>query len=183
GVLNSSGLSVRSGQFGDFDVPARAVSRLAEPVGMCVIAVKATDLERALDAVPPSLLGDGPVLPLLNGVEHMSLVRARFPATQVVAGAIRVESTRVATGRIEHTSPFCWLEVASDTAARDRVEAMAGQLRRAGLDVMVRDGEAAVLWEKLALLAPLALLTTTAGAPVGAIRDERRTDLEAVIGE
>jgi 2-dehydropantoate 2-reductase len=182
-VLNSSGMSVRSAQFGDFDVPARAVSRLAGPVGMCVIAVKATDLEPALDAVPPALLGDGLVLPLLNGVEHMGAVRARFPAPQVVAGAIRVESTRVATGRIEHTSPFCWVEVASDTAPHDRVEALADQLRGAGLDVTVRDREAAVLWEKLALLAPLALLTTTAGAPVGAIREERRAELEAVVGE
>jgi 2-dehydropantoate 2-reductase len=182
-VVNSSGLRVSSIQFGDFGTPARAVSRLAEPVGVCVIAVKATDLDAALDAVPASVLGDGLVLPLLNGVEHMSVVRARFPASQVVAGAIRVESTRVAPGRIEHTSPFCWIEVASDTAPADRVEALADQLRQAGLDVTVRDDETAVLWEKLALLAPLALLTTIAGAPVGAVREQRRADLEAVVGE
>jgi 2-dehydropantoate 2-reductase len=107
------------------------------------------------------------VLPLLSGVEHMTARRARFPAAQVVDGAIRVESTRVAAGRIEHTSPFSWIEVAKHTAPRDRVDALAAQLRQAGLDVTVGDHETALLWDKLAFLAPLALLTTHAGAPAG----------------
>ncbi len=34
-----------------------------------------------------------------------------------------------------------------------------------------------------AFLAPFALLTTHAGAPVDVVRDDRRADLEAVVGE
>ena len=56
-------------------------------------------------------------------------------------------------------------------------------LRQAGLDVTVRDSEAVLLWEKLAFLAPLALVTTHAGAPAGVIRERRRADLESVIDE
>jgi 2-dehydropantoate 2-reductase len=182
-ALNSGGLDVRSAQFGEFHVPAQAVPRLASPVDVCLVAVKATSLAAAASAVPPQALGDGLVLPLLNGVEHMAALRARFPAAQVVAGAIRVESTRVAAGRIEHTSPFSWIEVASDTTPRERVDALAAQLRHAGLDVTVRDDEAGLLWDKLAFLAPLALLTTHAGAPAGVVREARRADLAAVIGE
>lgn len=182
-ALNSGGLSVRSAQFGEFHVPANAAPRLAGPVDVCVVAVKATSLDSALAGVPAEALGDGLVLPLLNGVEHMTGLRARFPAVQVVAGAVRVESTRVAAGRIEHTSPFSWIDVASDTAPRERVDALGDQLRRAGFDVTVRDDETGLLWDKLAFLAPLALLTTHAGAPVGVVRDERRADLEALIGE
>ncbi len=182
-ALNSGGIHVRSAQFGEFHVPAVAVPRLAAPVDVCLVAVKATSLEAALAGVPAEALGDGLVLPLLNGVEHMSVVRARFPAQQVVAGAIRVESTRVAPGRVEHTSPFCWIDVASGTAPRVRVDEVAAQLRQAGLEVTVRDDEAALLWDKLAFLAPLALLTTHAAAPVDVVRDERRADLVAVIGE
>ena len=182
-ALNSGGLSVHSARFGEFHVRAKAAPRLAGPVDVCLVAVKATSLDAALAGVPAEALGDGLVFPLLNGVEHMATLRARFPATQVVAGSIRVESTRVAAGRIEHTSPFSWIEVASDSAPRERVDALATQLRQAGLDVTARDDETALLWDKLAFLASLALLTTHAGAPAGVVRDERRAELEAVADE
>jgi 2-dehydropantoate 2-reductase len=181
--LNSDGLRVRSVQFGDIDVAATAQTRLAGPVDLCLVAVKATGLDAALARVPAPTLGPGLVLPLLNGVEHLAGLRAVFPAAQVVAGAIRVESTRVATGDIEHTSPFSRIDVASDTAPPQRVEALADQLRSAGLEVTIRADETSVLWDKLAFLAPLALLTTQAGAPAGAVRTDRRADLRAVIGE
>ena len=182
-ALNSGGLSVRSAEFGEFHVPAKATVRLSGRVDMCLVAVKATSLDAALAGVPPAALGDGLVLSLLNGVEHMTALRGHFPAAQVVAGAIRVESTRVAPCHIEHTSPFSWIEVASDTAPRERVEALATQLRHAGFDVTIRENETVLLWDKLAFLAPLALLTTHAGAPAGVVRDGRRADLEAVITE
>ncbi|GAA5199343.1 ketopantoate reductase family protein [Rugosimonospora acidiphila] len=181
--LNSDGLSVRSAVFGDFHVAVRAVTRLDERVDVCVLTVKATSLRQALAGVPLSALADGLVLPLLNGVEHLAGLRDRFPPAQVVAGAIRVESTRVGPGRIEHTSPFCRIDVGSETAPRERVEALAAQLSRAGLDTRVRDDEANLLWDKLAFLAPMALLTTHDGAPAGVVRTRRRADLEAVIGE
>jgi 2-dehydropantoate 2-reductase len=182
-ALTARGLTVQSRQFGDFHVPVVAAPRLTGPVDACIVAVKATALPAALDAVPAGALGDGLVLPLLNGVEHMALLRERYPAEQIVAGTIRVESTRVETGRIVHASPYAWIELASRTAPRERVEALAGRLSEAGLDVAVRDDETALLWAKLALLAPLALLTTHAAAPAGTVRERRRADLEAVVGE
>jgi 2-dehydropantoate 2-reductase len=182
-TLNSAGLGLRSAQFGEFHVPAQATPRLAGPVDVCLLAVKATSLEPALAGVPAEALGDGLVLPLLNGVDHMAVLRDRYPADQVVAGAIRVESTRVAAGRIEHTTPFSWIEVASATAPSERVEALAAQLSQAGLDVTVRDDETALLWDKLAFLAPLALVTTYHEAPAGVVRDKWRDDLETVIDE
>jgi 2-dehydropantoate 2-reductase len=182
-ALHAAGISVRSAQFGTFQVPAAVATRLAVPVDLCMVAVKAMSLDAALLAVPAEALGDGLVLPLLNGVEHMAVLRARYPAAQIVAGAIRVESTRVAPGHIDHASPFSGIEVASDTAPRDHVEALAAQLRGAGFDVTVRDREAPLLWGKLAFLAPLALLTTHASAPAGVVREQRRADLEAVIRE
>jgi 2-dehydropantoate 2-reductase len=178
-ALSEDGLTVHSAQFGDFTVPAEAVERLTTPVELTVLATKATALPAALDNIAP----DGLVLPLLNGVEHMMLLRNRFPSAQVVAGSIKIESTRVGTGRIEHTSPFSDIEVAGGTVPADRVEALAGTLRAAGFEVGVRDSETALLWDKLALLAPVALITTAARAPIGVARTERRADLEALVRE
>ncbi|GAA4445126.1 ketopantoate reductase family protein [Phytohabitans houttuyneae] len=182
-ALTAGGLSVTSPQYGDFHVPAVAEHKLAAPVDLCVIATKATDLDAALDGVPAEALGAGLVLPLLNGVDHVAALRERFPAAQVLAGAIRVASARTAPGQIAHTTPFCKIEVAGDNTARERLDTLAGQLNAAGIETAVRDSEAAVLWDKLAFLAPLALLTTANGATTGEVRDKYRPDLEAVIGE
>ncbi|BCB76113.1 hypothetical protein GCM10022251_67880 [Phytohabitans flavus] len=79
-ALTASGLDVSSVQYGDFHVPAAAVPRLASPVDVCVVAVKATTLGAALDCVPAQVLGDSLLLPLLNGVDHMTVLRRSFPA-------------------------------------------------------------------------------------------------------
>lgn len=182
-VLAADGVEVRSARFGDFRVAVQAHPTLPGPVDLCLVATKSTSLEAGLDRVAPERLGHGVVVPLLNGVDHMAVLRERYPADQVVAGAIRVESTRVAPGRIEHTSPFAFVDLASDTAPRDRVDDVADRLREAGLDVTVRADEVTLLWDKLALLAPLALLTTHAAAPVGEVRKTRGAELFAAAAE
>ncbi|MEV6931180.1 2-dehydropantoate 2-reductase [Dactylosporangium sp. NPDC051485] len=175
-ALREGGLRVRSVQFGDFEVPARAVGMLSDPVDLAVVAPKATSLGPALDRVPPELVDV--MLPLLNGVDHMVALRERYPRARVVAGSISVESTRVAPGRIEHTSPFCTVQAAGPGA-----DLVAEVLGGAGFEVKVRDTEAGVLWDKLALLAPMALITTAAGASVGPAREALRDDLEQMVVE
>jgi 2-dehydropantoate 2-reductase len=94
-----------------------------------------------------------------------------------------VEVARVEPGVIRQTSPFAAVELATSVAMREQVEELATRLRETGLDVRVREDETAMLWEKLALLAPLALLTTHERANVGAIRARRREDALALISE
>lgn len=181
--LGQHGIQVDSARFGDFHVPVRAAERLSEPVDVCLVAVKAGDLEAALDRLPADQLGAAVVVPLLNGIEHIALLRERYPRAQVMAATMRVESTRVAPGRIQHGSPFATVELAPDRAAGQRVDQLTAALRRAGVDVRLVDDEATVLWGKLAFLAPLALLTTHAGAPAGVVRDRHGDAFRAVVAE
>ncbi|WP_433044525.1 ketopantoate reductase family protein [Dactylosporangium sp. CS-033363] len=174
--LNAGGIEVHSVRYGDFTVPARAVALLDAPADLCVIATKATTLQDALERVPAG--GAELILPLLNGVDHMEVLRGRYPSARVVAGSIRVESTRTAPGRISHTSDFCLVQLAGDGAA-----SISEWLSGAGLDVTVRDGVAELLWDKLSLLAPLALITTVARASVGQAREMRRDDLVDMVSE
>ncbi len=122
-------------------------------------------------------------MPLLNGIEHVDVLRERYPAATVVAGTIRVESTRVEPGRVEHSSPFASVELAATGASLPPAERLAHALRGAGLDVRIRDDEDAMLWDKLSFLAPLALATTHAGEPAGPVRSERRDVLLALVDE
>src|SRR5438552_2838916 len=62
-------------------------------------------------------------------------------------------------------------------------EQVAAHLRATGLDIRIKDDEKAMLWDKMAVLAPMALLTTHERANIGAVRARRREDLEALVRE
>jgi 2-dehydropantoate 2-reductase len=181
--LREHGVELRSFRFGDFRVPVDATIRLEAPVDVCYVAVKAPSLERALEGVPPAALGDGLVVPFLNGIDHVPLLRRRYPADQVVAATIRIESAKVAPGVIEHPTGFAAIELAPGEAERSRVEELAARLERVGFDVRVRGDERRMLWSKLAALAPIALLGTHEDAPFGTVRERRHDDLVAVVNE
>jgi 2-dehydropantoate 2-reductase len=178
--LAANGLELRSPALGDAKVAVAAASRIDHPVEVCFVTVKATQLEAAVEAVPPEALGDGLVVPFLNGIDHVAWLRRRYAPDQVAAGTIRIESTRVAPGVIEHASPFAVVE---HPARRRQVEALAARLAQTGLTVTVRDDEATTLWSKLAVLAPIALVTTWTAAPYGEARAGHWDEVAGVAGE
>lgn len=158
-------LTVESAVLGDFEVDVPAASTLDREVDVLWVATKATQLERALALAPPERVEGAAVIPLLNGVDHLETLRARY--STVVAGAIRVESEHLPSARIHQSSPFLRVELAG-------AEPAAAELRAAGIDCRVRNDELSLLWEKLAFLAPIALATTALDAPLGAVRDDER---------
>jgi 2-dehydropantoate 2-reductase len=182
-AIGARGLKLQSSRFGDFDVPVDSAVKLQTPVDACLIAVKATQLEAALERVPASALGHALLVPFLNGIDHVARLRTLYPSSSVVAATIRVEVARIETGTIRHTSPFAAVEIATSPAVAERVEELASHLRATGLDVKLRDEEVPMLWDKLVILGPLALLTTHARANLGEVRTHRRNDALALISE
>ncbi|GAB4588024.1 ketopantoate reductase family protein [Nocardia sp. IFM 10818] len=182
-TLHDHGIQVRSGQFGDFTVKVEADTELREPVDACLVSVKQTSLTAALARVAPDALGDGLIVPLLNGIEHPAQLRARYRPELVAPGVIRVESTRVSPGEIVQGSPFVDIELASATAPPERLDALAGILSGAGIRTRTMEDEAAALWGKLLFIAPVALMTTRYRSPVGVIRTEHRGEFVALLDE
>jgi 2-dehydropantoate 2-reductase len=181
--LRTAGVRVESGHFGDFTTPVDAAERLTSPVDVVLVCVKATHLDDALERVPAGVLGDALVVPLLNGVEHVGLLRRRYPEAGVVPATIRVESTRTEPGVVRHGSPFVTVDLVAVGGPGQRVRRLADALQQAGVTTRVGDDEQAALWSKLNFLAPLALLTTAAQATAGEVRESRREDLVAIVGE
>lgn len=182
-VLAREGVRVESALFGTFTVPVGAAERLTHPVDACFVTVKATQLEPALERLPADVVGDAVLVPLLNGIEHVELLRQRYPDATVVPATIRVESARIAPGVVRHGTPFATVELApvpADGGGRARLGAL---LEAAGVTVKTGDDAATVMWSKLAFLAVLALLTTAAQAPAGEVRQRRRDDLLAMAAE
>ncbi len=95
---------------------------------------------------------------------------------------VAVEATRLALGVVEHLSPFA--DYAICTGHRKQANDPAMLLRSAGLDVdSSAPDEATLLWRKLCLLAPFALLTTAARDAVGPAREARPHLLDALVAE
>lgn len=164
-------IEVRSAVLGDFDADVPATSELDREVDVLWVTPKATQLEDALSLAPADRVDEAFVITLMNGVDHVALLRERY--SNVVAGAIRVESQRVSPNRIEQRSPFLRTELAG-------AELAAATLRNAGIECAVAADERSLLWSKLAFLAPIALATTALDAPLGDVRtDERFTGCRA----
>jgi 2-dehydropantoate 2-reductase len=182
-LLARDGLRVRSVRLGDFEAHPAAVPVLAGEVDALLVATKSTGLEEALGRVRD--LEPRIVLPLLNGLDHLDVLRARF-GSRAVAGSIRIESTRPRTGEIEQTSQFLRIDMASaDRAMRHPMTQLAEGLEAAGVPARVLESEAQAMWGKLVRLNALACTTSAWDLPLGEIRSDpgRRAALEACVNE
>jgi 2-dehydropantoate 2-reductase len=182
-VIAARGLRVQSVIFGDFVARVPAHARLRDDVDVLVVATKAAGLQAALRRIAstPAL-----VLPLLNGLDHLALLRERFPTSVVLAGTIRVEADRPESGVVVHSSPFLLVDMASrDPAARAGVEELEQAFKRAEVPVRVLDSEADVMWGKLVRLNALACTTSAFDKLLGEIRStpELRAELVGAIEE
>jgi 2-dehydropantoate 2-reductase len=172
-LISRQGLRVRSVVLGDFEARPRALSSTSEPFEVLIVATKAAGLAAALDRVQRA---PGLVLPLLNGLDHLELLRARFSPRTVLAGAIRVESDRSEPGVIVHSSPFLLVDMAArDRACGAALQALGDELERAGVPVrlgypMTDRSEAEVMWSKLVRLNALACTTSAHDKLLGEIR-------------
>lgn len=181
--IGQVGIAVQSQRLGAFTAHPEAVPVLTRPVEVLLVATKAVGLEHALARIEgaPEL-----VVPLLNGLDHMEVLRQRFGPDRVAAGTIRIESDRPEPGRILQTSPFLRVDLASDQPAlAPPLTRLAEALERAEVPARVCRGEAQILWSKLVRLNALALTTSAADQSVGFVRSdpEWRAALQGCIEE
>lgn len=170
-LIERDGVRVSRPGLPDHRVAVRAAPRSGGAPDALLIAVKAPQLAAALERVDgvPAV-----VVPLLNGVEHVAVLRERFGPDRVVAGVVRVQAHRDGPGHVVHRSNGVGVDVAAPGAP-----ALEAALSRAGVIVSSGGTEAEVLWAKLSRLAGLALATAAADAPLGRVR----ADAEAVARE
>jgi 2-dehydropantoate 2-reductase len=151
--------------FGNFTVDV-AVAAEVPAVDVLWITVKATQLEPALAALknPDEVRA---IVPLLNGIDHVALLRARYGSGRVIPATIAGEMERVSPGHIVHRTPFERLNVLS--AGRELLAGTLDQLQQIGFTCRFIDDEPTLMWGKLVFLAPFALSTTAADKTVGEV--------------
>jgi 2-dehydropantoate 2-reductase len=168
-------LQIDSAVLGSFTIEVRAAPQLDHRVDALWVTTKATGLDESLQAAPATTVADAMVIPMLNGLDHVATLRQTYQ--HVSAAAIQVETERTSPGHIRQLSAFLRAELApasSSPQSLGAAEQAAASLTTAGIPTIVRDDELAVLWDKFAFLAPLALATTALDAPLGAVRNDPR---------
>ena len=142
---------------GAMESPVRIETKLSDDVDVLWIAVKTYQLIEALRAVP-SDSNIGTIIPLLNGIDHVDLLRTRFGHDYLVPATIAVEAERVAAGQIVQRSPSARL--ALSMLGRERLAKVADRLWHGGFTCEFQANEKTMLWSKLAFLGPFALTGT-----------------------
>jgi 2-dehydropantoate 2-reductase len=149
---------------GIITAPSRPIATLSEAVDVLWIATKSYQLQAALMAIKAT---PAMVVPLLNGIDHIAVLRARFGSDRVVPGTIAVGADRPAEGHfVQHNE----VRLNLMAAAEPKLGALLERLHQEhGFGGRFFDSEAKLLWTKLCFLAPFALVTSASGKNKGEI--------------
>lgn len=163
--VEEHGLDVQTDEFGTWHAPLAAATEVPHGARV-IVAVKA---EGVADAAA-LLAGTAPteVISLLNGLDHLDVLRAALPGARVVGATIAGETLRTGAGGfgpalVRHRGTLLRAVVPDAAAELGVVTA----LRDTPIEVVTGGTETEVLWKKLRFLAPLALLTSAWGTGIG----------------
>jgi 2-dehydropantoate 2-reductase len=146
------------------EIPISVSSALQEPTEVLWVAVKATQLESALEQLKSTYALVSTVVPLLNGIDHVARLRRSF-GTSVVPATITVESERIAVAHVVQRSAFVRFGISE--LGRSRLENVMKKLSARTVDYQFVRSEETLMWSKLCFLAPLALVTTASRMAIG----------------
>ncbi len=139
---------------GTLTAKVRVVTDVSQATDVLWVATKSYQLDDGLQLisnVPPA------IVPLLNGIDHVALLRSRYGDDRVIPATIAVEAERTSEGHYVQRSP-----VRLNIAARGEplLSDTAQELRDLGFLCSFIANEASMMWGKLCFLGPFALVTT-----------------------
>ena len=175
-AIAARGLEIRTPE-GTFQARVTATDRVEAlaPADVAILAVKSYSLPEIAPVVAHCAAQGATIVPLLNGVETTErLAQLGVPAPALIGGVTTISAVRVAPGVVERRSPFQIVVVGEvDGGLSERVRAIAGAFRDAGVDARASESIEVELWQKFVFLAALAAACGLARSPVGPLRAER----------
>jgi 2-dehydropantoate 2-reductase len=134
------------------------------------LAVKAYQLDDAIEDFAGYVSAGTMILPVLNGMKHMDALRSRFGAPHVIGGVARIATTLDERGRILDQARFHDLSYGEWSGERtDRIVALDQFMRGAGFDARLSTEIEREMWEKWAMLASLGAITCLMDGDIGQV--------------
>lgn len=168
--LREKGLTLLS-PHGDVTIQPKLVTAEAidGPYDAVILAVKAFGLEQALTDMAPAVGPDTIVMPLLNGMRHVDLIRERYGAA-LIGGVCKVATTIDPEGRIKQLAPFQELAYGElDGSPSERTAKLDAAMQGAGFTARLTPTVEREMWEKWTLLATLGSLCCLMRGTIGEV--------------
>jgi 2-dehydropantoate 2-reductase len=178
--LNNGGLRIRHGD-DTRTVRVRAVTaaELDRHADVVILAVRAGAVDGAISDMRASVAADTRIIPVMNGIRHLSVLAEAFGQDRVLGSTTRLITSQAPDGTIDEIVPGVQMEIGQlDGGDSDALTAVVTKLDVPDIDVTVRADIVAAMWEKFAFITSMAVLTCLIGDVVGPIaRAEGGTDL------
>ncbi|MCI8209820.1 2-dehydropantoate 2-reductase [Pseudomonas sp. S25] len=172
--LQRDGLVIRSPQ-GNVVYPSPPcvlAPMLYGPYDLIVLSCKAYNLDDAMEDFAAAVGPETLILPLLNGMAHLTRLAERFDAANVLGGQCLISVDRDASGAILHLNDKHQLsfgELNGESTAR--ILRVAEALADAGFEASLSQHIAQDMWDKWCFIATLAGITASMRASLGDVLD------------
>jgi len=144
--------------------------QIEEPFDIVLLAVKGFALDAAMADCAPAIGPETMIVPLLNGMRHVDLLRARFGARPVLGGVCRVATMLDAEGRILQLAKFQELLYGEWSGAPSaRTERLDQAMQNAGFEARLSRTIEQDMWDKWILLATMGGVTCLMRGTIGEI--------------
>ncbi len=169
-LMRENGLKIK-GESGDFESKNfKVIESVDSHYDLIILTCKAWDLEGAMKSVAPAVGPSSTVLPLLNGMSHMTKMKDRFGEKPVIGGLCIISSTLDKDGTILHLNDKHGIKYGElDAKGSQRIDAIDELFKPANCQSSKSNEIIADMWEKWVMISSLAALTTLFGATIGEI--------------
>lgn len=172
--LEERGLVIRS-VHGDAVLAPKLIAsgERTEPFDLVVFSNKAYHLAGAIADAKPYVGETTIILPLLNGMAHMDVLRESFGDDKVLGGLCFIETTLNEKGEIVQTSPAHEVRFGEWSGERTgRVKALESLFAGANARFRLSERIVSDMWNKYLFIATMSGVTTLFRAPIGPIRSD-----------
>lgn len=150
--LQRDGLIVKTQDGEELRTPVKTVQagQLQGPFDVVLLCCKAYDLDQAMRDIAPAMGPNSVVVPLLNGVRHLSILKEKFGEKCVLGGLTIINAALLQNGVIQQSQIRINLTAIGelDGTLSSRCKAIKDSLEAGGISVQLADNILVLMWEK-----------------------------------
>lgn len=159
--LAQNGLQIKS-PYGDITLaPQLALaSELKHPYDLIILTVKSFGLAQAMEDIAPAVGPQTLIMPILNGMRHIDILREKFGPQHVIGGLCKIHATLGEQGEIIQMSrqhKIFYGDLQGDNG--EQLHRIDAAFRDCGVENILTENIISDMWEKWLLLSTLGAVT------------------------